>query len=98
MLELYQAEWCPSSRRVRQKLTELRLDFLARQVPADRDARLRLLLRTGGTTIPVLVDGSRTITGADNILAYLGEHFEQAPDAHQHREKALEFAGEGGTL
>ena len=83
----------PSSRRVRQRLTELRLDFVARQVPADKDARLRLLLRTGTTTIPVLVDGSRTITGADNILACLGEHFEEPEDAEQHREKAAEFKG-----
>jgi len=36
MLELYQAEWCPSSRRVRQRLTELGLDHVSRQVPAQR--------------------------------------------------------------
>jgi glutathione S-transferase len=93
MLELYQSEWCPSSHRVRQRLTELGLDFLARQVPADKDARLRLLLKTGTDTIPTLVDGSRTIKGVDSILAYLGEHFEDSPDAFQHREKAVQFKG-----
>ena len=29
MLQLYQAEWCPYSRRVRRRLTELQLDFVA---------------------------------------------------------------------
>jgi len=28
MLELYQTEWCPASRRVRERLTELSLDYL----------------------------------------------------------------------
>jgi hypothetical protein len=31
MIELYQAEWCPHSHPVRQRLTELGLDFVARQ-------------------------------------------------------------------
>lgn len=38
-LELWQAEWCPSSRRVRQRLTELELPFRALQVPAERAER-----------------------------------------------------------
>ena len=38
-MELYQAEWCPHSHRVRQKLTELGLDFTARQVEANPDGR-----------------------------------------------------------
>lgn len=29
MLELWQTEWCPASRRVRQRLTELGVDYLA---------------------------------------------------------------------
>jgi hypothetical protein len=28
MLELFQTEWCPGSRRIRQRLTELGLDYL----------------------------------------------------------------------
>ena len=34
MLTLYQAEWCPFSSAVREILTELGLDFVARQVEA----------------------------------------------------------------
>jgi hypothetical protein len=37
MLELYQTEWFPASRRVRERLTELGLDYLVRQVPVERE-------------------------------------------------------------
>ena len=39
MIELYQAEWCPHSHKVRQRMTELGLDFVARQVAADKEDR-----------------------------------------------------------
>ena len=42
MLELWQTEWCPSSHRVRQRLTELGVSFVAHQVAVDRDARAEL--------------------------------------------------------
>jgi glutaredoxin len=38
-MELYQAEWCPHSHRVRQRLTELGVVVVLRQVPADPDER-----------------------------------------------------------
>src|SRR6266545_6461943 len=50
VLELYQAEWCPYSHRARQRLTELGVEFVARQVEADPDERRalgRLALRLG---------------------------------------------------
>ena len=34
-MELYQAEWCPHSHRVRQRLTEVGVDVVLRQVEAD---------------------------------------------------------------
>jgi Glutaredoxin len=36
MLELYQTEWCPASCRVRERLTELGLDYLVHQVREPR--------------------------------------------------------------
>jgi glutathione S-transferase len=42
MLELFQTEWCPASRRVRQRLTELDIDYGSRQVPVEREARAAL--------------------------------------------------------
>ena len=39
MLTLYQAEWCPYSSAVRERLTELGVDFVARQVKPRQEER-----------------------------------------------------------
>ena len=39
MLELWQTEWCPASRRIRERLTELGVDYVTRQVPVDKEQR-----------------------------------------------------------
>jgi len=89
-MELYQAEWCPHSHKVRQRLTELGLDFTARQVPADPDEREAMQRRVGTNEIPVLVpDDGEPVCGEDDILEYLGRYDERA-DAGAHREKARE--------
>jgi glutathione S-transferase len=89
-VELYQAEWCPHSHAVRQRLTELGLDFVVRQVPADPEERSELERIAGTNEIPVLVaDGGAVYRGDDEILDYLDE-FEERPDAEAHREKAAE--------
>lgn len=49
MLELWQTEWCPASRRVRQRLTELGIDYLIRQVPVDKDAVMHSARRPAWT-------------------------------------------------
>ena len=36
MLELWQTEWCPASRRVRQRPTELGVDYRTRQVAVEQ--------------------------------------------------------------
>jgi glutathione S-transferase len=66
VLTLYQAEWCPYSAAVRQRLTELGLDFVARQVEP-REAE-----RTAVHEIPTLEteDGLR-FEGTDPIFEYL---------------------------
>ena len=53
MLELFQTEWCPASRRVRQRLTELGLDYLNRQVPVER---VRAELRAEGFGVLCEID------------------------------------------
>ena len=85
MIELYQAEWCPYSHSVRQRLTELGLDFVARQVPVDREAREELVSVAGTDVIPVLVPpGEAPIQGEEAILAYLDERHSERPDADRH--------------
>jgi glutathione S-transferase len=66
MLTLYQAEWCPYSSAVRQRLTELGIDFVARQVePRESE-------RTAVDEIPTLEteDGLR-FEGTGPIFEYL---------------------------
>jgi glutathione S-transferase len=87
-MELYQAEWCPHSHKVRQRLTELGLDFWARQVGAAPDGRNQMRQHVGTNEIPVLVpDDGEPVCGEEDILEYLGR-FDEAPDAAAHREKA----------
>ena len=74
MLTLYQTEWCPFSSAVREVLTELGLDFVARQVepwPAER-AELREV--AGSDRIPVLqAEDGRLFRGTREIFAHLHE-------------------------
>jgi glutathione S-transferase len=66
VLELYQAEWCPYSSAVRERLTELGIDFVAKQVaPRQED-------RDGEHEIPLLVteEGER-LEGTDAVFEYL---------------------------
>jgi glutathione S-transferase len=89
MLELFQAEWCPASRRVRLRLTELGIDYVSRQVPVEREARAPLREAVGADTIPAIrLDNGSAIVGEQNILAYLAEHVLEPPGAGAHREKA----------
>lgn len=91
-MELYQAEWCPHSHKVRQRLTELGLEFVAKQVAAEPDERNELRARTGTNEIPVLVSdggGGEILRGEEEILAYL-DGFEERPDARRHRARSRE--------
>jgi glutathione S-transferase len=85
VLELWQAEWCPYSHRVRLRLTELRIDWVARTIPLDRAARDAMESVTGLRSIPTLVDGETVVHGADEILAFLDERYPEPHDAHRHR-------------
>lgn len=87
-MELWQTEWCPASRRVRQRLTELGIDYVVRQVPVEREARTALLDAVGVDTIPVLVlDDGTVVVGEDAIRARLDSVLEPA-EAEAHRAKA----------
>lgn len=89
MLELWQTEWCPASRRVRQRLTELGIDYVVRQVPVEKNDRSALIDATGTDSIPVLVAADRTVmAGEEAISAFLREQFSEPRDADTHRAKA----------
>ena len=88
-MELYQAEWCPYSHAVRQRLTELGVDIYLRQVPAEQEDRDELEQVAGTREIPTLVtDEGETFTGEKEILPWLDLCFEERRDARRHRAKA----------
>jgi glutathione S-transferase len=89
MLELYQAEWCPHSHRVRQRLTELGVSFVARQVPAEPADREELRRKTGSDEIPtLLLEDGTTMSDPDRIIEYLEANHRERADACEHRERA----------
>jgi glutathione S-transferase len=66
VLTLYQAEWCPYSSAVRQRLTELGIDFIAKQVAPDPEQR------EGAHEIPLLVNGDgERFEGTEQVFEYL---------------------------
>lgn len=91
MIELWQAEWCPHSHRVRQRLTELGLDVVAHQVPVDPERRDAMERATGSRSIPTLVLEDGTVVGGEEeILAALERLGAEPAEAERHRAKAVE--------
>jgi glutathione S-transferase len=89
MLELWQTEWCPGSQRIRERLTELGIDYVTRQVPVDKDERRGLRQATGSDTIPALAtDDGVTLIGEEAIRLYLDEQFAVPAGANAHQLKA----------
>jgi glutathione S-transferase len=89
MLELFQTEWCPGSRRIRQRLTELGLDYVNHQVPVEREERTVLFELTGFDTVPtLLLEDGTALVGEEEILVYLERHYDESDQAEAHRAKA----------
>ena len=88
MLELWQTEWCPASRRVRQRLTELEVDYVIHQVPVAKDERTALVTATGSDIIPALLDHGDVLVGEDAIRRRLDRTIAESTRAGAHRLKA----------
>lgn len=75
-LELYQFEGCPFCSKVREKMSELHLDYIARQVEP-QGSREKVKELTGEKQVPVLVDNKRDVVmnESDDIVQYLEEHY-----------------------
>ena len=93
VLTLWQAEWCPYSARVRETLTEYGVDFVAKQVAAERANREAMREATGTDAIPLLVreDGMQ-IDDWQEMLEWIRATYERPADADRHREKWFEDA------
>jgi glutathione S-transferase len=75
MLGVYQFEGCPYCSKVRQKMTDLGIDFIARAV--DPNDRSRVEEVSGQTNVPVLVDPNTdtTMPESDDIVEHLEQHY-----------------------
>ena len=86
---LWQTEWCPASQRVRQRLTELDVAFVAVPVPVEREDRVALLAQAGVDSIPVLVGTDGTVVAGETaILDVLAHTYDEPAGAEAHRVKA----------
>ncbi len=92
MIEPYQAEWCPFSHQVRQRLTELMVPFVAHQVEPEPHERDAMEAATGDRTIPVVVLEDGTIIGGDTdeILDALDRLFPENDYTVAHHERRVE--------
>ena len=90
MLTLYQAEWCPFSGAVREILTELGLDFVARQVEPWPEQRAALRAVSGSDLIPTLeTEDGRFFSGTRAVYAYL-RGLEAWEHAAEHRRRFVD--------
>lgn len=89
MIELWQTEWCPASGRTRQRLTELGIDYLIRQVPVEKSERGALVAATGSDEIPVIVcEDGEIVVGERRIREELDRRLAESAGAEAHRLKA----------
>jgi glutaredoxin len=91
MIEVYQAEWCPFSHLLRERLTELGVDYVARQVEPNPPERDKLREVTGQDSIPAVVldDGSVLAGETEDIIAALDERLPHWGYERAHVEQAI---------
>lgn len=94
MLQLFQAEWCPYSAMVRERLTELGVDYVTRQVEPHPPERAKLVEVTGQDSIPavVLEDGTVLAGETAQILDALTDRFDAWEWEAGHAEQARAHA------
>jgi glutathione S-transferase len=88
VIVLYQAEWCPYSSKVRERLTELGVDFVARQVEPYPEERMDV------QQIPTLeLENGVRLVGTDDIFSYLAG-VQPWEYEEEHKQRCVEHRGE----
>ncbi|AUV80475.1 glutaredoxin [Salinigranum rubrum] len=80
-LILYELPGCPYCAKVKNKLSELGLEYESREVPSSHSERTEVEEVSGQTGVPVLVDEEHGVDGmseSDDIVAYLEETYGSA--------------------
>lgn len=77
MLELFQFEKCPYCKKVREKLSELELDYICRNVPFNSEKRKLLTVLGDKEQVPMLIDMDKSLLmyESDDIIQYLEETY-----------------------
>jgi len=77
MLELYQFESCPYCRRVRDKLSELEIDYICRNVQYGTPKWEEFTKLNPNEQVPYLVDLEKRVAmdESDRIIAYLEKEY-----------------------
>ncbi len=70
-MTLYHTEWCPECAVVRDKLSQLGLEYESVIVPDVRPMRKQVHEVSGQYYVPVLVDQEAVLTETGDILEYL---------------------------
>ncbi|MEC4675270.1 MAG: glutathione S-transferase N-terminal domain-containing protein [Nitrospirota bacterium] len=70
-MTLYHTEWCPECAVVRDKLSQLGLEYESVIVPDVRPMRKQVHEVSGQYYVPVLVDQDSVLTETGEILEYL---------------------------
>jgi glutaredoxin len=91
MIRVYQAEWCPHSHKIRQRLTELGLPYIAMPVSTIPEERTEMIEVSGQNAIPVVVlDDGTILKGKDkHIMRELNNRFPEPTSAEAHKQKAV---------
>lgn len=77
-VELYELDGCPFCAKVKDKLTDLDLEYESHMVPSSKAERDEVAEVSGQRGVPVLVDEDHGVEGmpeSDDIVAYLEETY-----------------------
>ena len=73
-MTLYHTEWCPECAVVRNKLSELNIEYESIIVPDVRPFRKQVHEVSGQYYVPVLVDGDTVLTETRDILEHINSY------------------------
>lgn len=81
MLEIYQKEGCPFCQKVRARLSELGLSWVAHSAEPGQRSTEVLKKISGEQKVPFLVDTDRNVMmpESDDIIYYIDEHYAPEP-------------------
>lgn len=80
-LTLYNNEFCPECRAVREKMGILQLSYYCINVNPVKPERQNVIELTGQYSVPVLVDDGQVFVLKDAVLAHLAEKYGEAAGA-----------------